>query len=605
MKNRRGKSFKAITWMLTLSMVLLWTACMGCMTYMRAEQILSNGVNWRNWDAVGTINLNEQDSAADFEYDVLTQLDLSIAGPNFATDATPSQTAMMVVDSKGEVRWHSQDFLLFNYIWEENWIKGEYESAGWAWIDLEEDEGLTNGLSKLLPTYIWFATLRITGYFEGNRIIPVKVDYTMSFDNEGWWKDGYWKEIYVREADPEKELVTVCTDSLRYCDFLQDSQIWYQGVRYDNVRSLLQESRDREGIRNVMQRVRFDQHQLTGIGADGEREEYTVFKVVVYYPLLGAMNELKFVYLGTFGVLAVFLLVSLRIIYKKLIRPLNKLNLGFYTWVRSEGTWVEPEQLGQRLLDLDRNLRDRNDLLRKKDNEISQLKQKMEYAKKNEENRRQMVSGIAHELKTPLAIISGYAEGLQAHIAEEKREQYLANILSETKRMDALVMQMLELSRLEAGKVTLARDAFDLSAMIQDVFDKLDMEIQRKSLHVEMDLGFNKPLYADEGRMEQIVRNLVSNAVRYTPQGGSIRVITQWAFARMELRIYNEAERFSEEALEKVWEVFYRTDSARNGKGTGLGLAIVKNLVQLHGGTCSVRNLDQGVEFSIIIPQRY
>ena len=591
--------------MLTLSMVLLWTACMGCMTYMRAEQILSNGVNWRNWGAVGTINLNEQDSAADFEYDVLTQLDLSIAGPNFATDATPSQTAMMVVDSKGEVRWHSQDFLLFNYIWEENWIKGEYESAGWAWIDLEEDEGLTNGLSKLLPTYIWFATLRITGYFEGNRIIPVKVDYTMSFDNEGWWKDGYWKEIYVREADPEKELVTVCTDSLRYCDFLEDWQIWYQGVRYDNASMLLQEAGNSEGRRDVIQYVRFDQHKLTGIGADGAEEEYTVFKVVVYYPLLGAMNELKFVYLGTFGVLAVFLLLSLRVIYKKLIRPLNKLNLGFYTWVRSEGTWVEPEQLGQRLLDLDRNLRDRNDLLRKKDNEISQLKQKMEYAKKNEENRRQMVSGIAHELKTPLAIISGYAEGLQDRIAEEKREQYLANILSETKRMDALVMQMLELSRLEAGKVTLARDAFDFSAMIQDVFDKLDMEIQRKSLHVEMDLGFNKPLYADEGRMEQIVRNLVSNAVRYTPQGGSIRVITQWAFARMELRIYNEAERFSEEALEKVWEVFYRTDSARNGKGTGLGLAIVKNLVQLHGGTCSVRNLDQGVEFSIIIPQRY
>jgi hypothetical protein len=73
----------------------------------------------------------------------------------------------------------------------------------------------------------------------------------------------------------------------------------------------------------------------------------------------------------------------------------------------------------------------------------------------------------------------------------------------------------------------------------------------------------------------------------------------------LKLKQDTDAEHFSEEALEKVWDVFYRTDSARNGKGTGLGLAIVKNLVQLHGGKCSVQNLDQGVEFSIIIPQRY
>ena len=355
----------------------------------------------------------------------------------------------------------------------------------------------------------------------------------------------------------------------------------------------------------MIQCVRFDQHKLTGIKADGTTEEYTVYKVAVYYPLLGAMNELKFVYLATFALLVVFLLVLLRIIYKKLIYPLKKLDEGIYVWPQVQNTWEEPEQLGQRLWELDENLRERNDLLRKKDNEISQLQQKMEYAQKNEENRRQMVSGIAHELKTPLAIISGYAEGLQDRIAEEKREQYLANILSETKRMDALVMQMLELSRIEAGKVTLARDEFDLSAMIQDVFDKLGMEIERKSLRVKMDLGFSRPLYADEGRMEQIIRNMASNAVRYTPEGGSIRVNTRWTPMRMELRIYNDAEHFSEEALEKVWDVFYRTDSARNGKGTGLGLAIVKNLVQLHGGKCSVQNLDQGVEFSIIIPQRY
>ena len=602
MKSRRGKSFKAITWMLTLSMLLLWIACMGYMTYMRAEQIVSEGGTSVIWNSIGSGNPSESVSIDDFEYGMLFNLCISVVGPFDTNDLIPSQGAMMVVDSKGEVRWHSQDLLVFEFVW----LSGdEVIEEEWAWIDLKENEELSNELKKaaLWPMPYGFAymeDLRITGYFEKNKIIPMAVDSRPHNSEYSLWEDDHWQE-----SNADKKLVKVLADRPIYCDFWEDRQIWYQGERYDNALTLLQQARDSGDRLDVIQCVRFNEYKLTGPGADGATEEYTVYKVAVYYPLLGAMNELKFVYLGTFGVLAVFLLVSLRIIYKKLIRPLNKLNLGFYTWVRSEGTWVEPEQLGQRLLELDRNLRDRNDLLRKKDNELSQMKQKMEYAQKNEENRRQMVSGIAHELKTPLAIISGYAEGLQARIAEEKREQYLANILSETKRMDALVMQMLELSRLEAGKVTLARDEFDLSAMIQDVFDKLGMEIQRKSLHVEMDLGFNRPMYADEGRMEQIVRNLVSNAVRYTPEGGSIRVTTRWSFARMELRIYNDAERFSEEALEKVWEVFYRTDSARNGKGTGLGLAIVKNLVQLHGGKCSVRNLDRGVEFGIIIPQRY
>ena len=604
MKSRRGKSFKAITWMLALSMLLLWIACMGCMTYMRAEQIVSNGLSWYYWSVVGTDKLNEHNSIGDFEYDVLFDLYSLVDAPIFTSDATPSQAAMMVVDSKGEVRWHSQDFLRFRYVLEENWERGAYEPTGWAWIDLEAYEAL-EALGAQWSTRLWPGTFKITGYFEENKMIPVKVDYTQSFDKKGWWRDEYWTELYVEEADPERELVTVYTESHIGCDFIEDWQIWYQGVRYDNSLKLLQEGRDSEGRRDMMQCVLFDQHKLTGIGVDGVEEEYTVFKVAVHYPLLGAMNELKFVYLGTFTMLGAFLLVSLRIIYKKLIRPLNMLNAGYYNMVRLRANWAEPERLANQLWELDENLKERNDSLRKKDNEISQLKQKMEYAQENEEKRRQMVSGIAHELKTPLAIISGYAEGLQAHIAEEKREQYLENILSETKRMDTLVMEMLELSRLEAGKVTLARDEFDLSAMIQDVFGKLGMEIERKSLHVEMDLGFNNPLYADESRMEQIVRNLASNAVRYTPENGSIRVTTRWTPMRMELRVYNDAECFSEETLEKVWEVFYRTDSARNGKGTGLGLAIVKNLVQLHGGKCSVRNVDQGVEFSIIIPQRY
>ena len=173
MKNRRGKSFKAITWMLTLSMVLLWTACMGCMTYMRAEQIVSEGGTSVIWNSVGSGKLNGSVSIDDFEYDMLFNLCNSVVGPFTTDDPVPSQGAMMVVDSKGEVRWQSQDLLMFEFVW----ISGDVVTEEkWAWIDLEGYEELSNVLKKnaVWPIPYGFAyteDLRITGYLEENKMI--------------------------------------------------------------------------------------------------------------------------------------------------------------------------------------------------------------------------------------------------------------------------------------------------------------------------------------------------------------------------------------------------------------------------------------------------
>ena len=227
----------------------------------------------------------------------------------------------------------------------------------------------------------------------------------------------------------------------------------------------------------------------------------------------------------------------------------------------------------------------------------------MSYSRKAEENRRSMISAVAHELKTPLAVIHGYTEGLQENIAEDKKDQYLDTILSESERMDELVMEMLDLSRLEAGRVTLSRDTFSLTELIQSVFDRLCLETEKKALQVTFDLRCDRQIHADEGRLQQVILNLASNAVRYTPVGGHIRVRTERKLGDVCFYMENEASAFTEEELTNVWETFYRTDRARNGKGTGLGLAIVKNIVKLHGGSCSARNTKSGVEFSFRIPQ--
>jgi signal transduction histidine kinase len=168
--------------------------------------------------------------------------------------------------------------------------------------------------------------------------------------------------------------------------------------------------------------------------------------------------------------------------------------------------------------------------------------------------------------------------------------------------MDAMVMEMLDLSRLEAGKVKLARDHFDLTEMVRDTFEKLRPMAEEKRLHIQLQLKENCMVNADEGRIAQAVMNLASNAVRYTPAGGNITVTLGLVWRQIVLTIANDCESFTEEELEKVWESFYRRDKSRDRKGTGLGLAITRQIVQLHSGSCYVKNTDTGVEFGIKLP---
>jgi signal transduction histidine kinase len=234
--------------------------------------------------------------------------------------------------------------------------------------------------------------------------------------------------------------------------------------------------------------------------------------------------------------------------------------------------------------------------------EIRQLQTALEYAKDAESYRRRMISGLTHELKTPLAVIHSYAEGLQEGIAEEKKEQYLGVILEESEKMDAMVLQMLDLSRLEAGKVKLAADSFSLAALTRSVFDRMMPLAQEKGLTVRFTMPNECRLTADEGRITQVVTNLASNAIKYTPEGGEISVIVYRKNDTNVLCVENTCERLSQEALEKVFDSFYRGDAARTTEGTGLGLAIVKAIVEQHGGSCRAFNTPTGVQFQVILP---
>ena len=333
-------------------------------------------------------------------------------------------------------------------------------------------------------------------------------------------------------------------------------------------------------------------------GADFTVVQYTAFRVS---PLRAAAALLRNVYIGTFF-FALLVFLVLRAQFKQhLILPLRSVNDGIDGgWSHLPGLrdhppeWAEPYALYEHYLHT-------ADLRRCDKNELTRLNTALDYARTAEENRRQMTSHIAHELKTPLAILHSYAEGLKEHIAEDKREKYIDVILSETERMDALVLDMLDLSRLEAGKVKLALDTFSLADLARSVFARLERSIQAKALAVTFDFPGDCSVTADEGRIGQVAENFATNAVKYTPEGGRIAVSIRQQWGQTTFTVENDCPPLSAEALRRVWDTFYRTDEARSGEGTGLGLAIARSIIELHGGRCSAVNTDSGVAFSFTL----
>ena len=629
MKTEKRTSFRSIAWLLSIAMLLVWLMSMSFITYTQAEkyrqQMLEVGTSYAgqftDWphlrvyvdsrhpdyqtrpDAHKIIELRMMDAIGSLSGD-MSRREYLLPGQK-----VPADTAVIVYDSDGNEYLHSTDFMYILYTNQENWEQGIQPTDDNLWLDLGDDPALYEAVMQIQDARdgnFWFTTISVTGSLDGAKIIPSKLSYTT--EQNPWRDDAQWQTVLDRTPVPGTQEITVYAH-YGHVYFASDvDDIAYQGERYESLTDLLR-ARDskKHSYGNLLRLYVFSWDYLWRWEENQETLAYKVETVVACSPVLIAMHALDSAYIVTFVLFLMVTLILLRIIHRNLTRPLFVLNahMAGRRWysLKKESNWREPLELEQRFTELSETVKTQNSELRRKENEINRLNQALDYAKQAEENRRSMISAVAHELKTPLAVIHGYTEGLQENIAEEKKDQYLATILSESERMDELVMEMLDLSRLEAGRVTLSRDTFSLTELIQSVFDRLAREIEKKSLRLTFDLRCEKQVHADEGRMEQVILNLASNAVRYTPAGGQIRVRTERKLGDVYFYMENDAAAFTEEELTKVWETFYRTDRARHGKGTGLGLAIVKNIIKLHGGTCAVRNTPSGVEFSFRIPQ--
>ncbi len=208
--------------------------------------------------------------------------------------------------------------------------------------------------------------------------------------------------------------------------------------------------------------------------------------------------------------------------------------------------------------------------------------------------RREFVANVSHELRSPLSLLQGYVEALADGLAEneEERGQYLDILLDETLRLRRLVNDLLDLTQMETGNMTMRFDKISLSELIKRVTDRLRPLFAEKGKEMIIAVPDDiPPVSGDEDRLQQVLVNLLDNAAKFTPEGGVVRVSAVTGHDRVDISVTDSGPGIPETELEQVWERFYKADKARTrdeAGGTGLGLAIVKNIIQAHRGSVSV-----------------
>ncbi len=223
---------------------------------------------------------------------------------------------------------------------------------------------------------------------------------------------------------------------------------------------------------------------------------------------------------------------------------------------------------------------------------IQQLNDEIEYVKKLEGMRKEFIANFTHEIKTPLSIINGYIELIEAGKDDLKKQQYLSAIHQEIEHINQLIMAMLDLSRLESGHVELHKEDIDLEDLLMSIVETFAPILKKKHIHVVMGDEFPH-IQGDFKELKIVFQNFMSNAIKHTPQNGHIYIKYHQGILSFE----NEGKHLSHEQKETIWDTYVSSDR----QGTGLGLAICRSILELHGFQYDVCNSEKGVEFQIHI----
>jgi len=227
------------------------------------------------------------------------------------------------------------------------------------------------------------------------------------------------------------------------------------------------------------------------------------------------------------------------------------------------------------------------------------------------QSQKEFVANVSHEFKTPLTSIQGFAQAILDEAVHTKKDRSHAAevILQETDRLNFLVNDLLTLARLDAGTMNFEKVEISINPLIKNIFDKIQFQLDEKKLQVEINFNQENIIFADGERIIQVFSNLINNAVKFTPEGGLIRVYDQSDENYAVIYIEDNGIGISDDDLDKVFERFYQADKSRGKDKTrsvGLGLSIAKQIVLSHQGEISVESeLGNGSRFMVKLPLAY
>lgn len=318
----------------------------------------------------------------------------------------------------------------------------------------------------------------------------------------------------------------------------------------------------------------------------------------------------KFLY-----IIAIFVIIFggivLSIVSKRFSKPIEELetiakkmsNLDFSQKYKVSQANDEIDNLGKSI----------NTLSTKLESTIAQLKntnieleKDVEEKSQIDEMRKSFISDVSHELKTPIALIQGYSEGLIENVNsdEESRKFYAEVILDEATKMDKLVKQLLELMKLEYGKMKFNNIEFDIVEMENEILRKSQVMIEKEGIEVEIEDDNPIMVFADDFYIDQVITNYITNAIKYsTIINGKRRIKIKNEIkkekGKVRVTVFNTLEGLSDEELARIWNRFYKIDESRNraNGGNGIGLSLVKAIMNNYGNEYGAKNVAGGIEF--------
>ncbi|OOQ94482.1 sensor histidine kinase [Bacillus cereus] len=307
-----------------------------------------------------------------------------------------------------------------------------------------------------------------------------------------------------------------------------------------------------------------------------------------------------YIYIVAFVVILIFL--ASFYYSKQIAKPLLKINDTTKKIAHLDFTEKIPITSKDEIGDLSKNI---NTLSNKLHSHIGQLEQDIEKERKLENTRKEFISGVSHELKTPLSIMKSCISILKDGVAEHKKDYYFQAMEKEVDKMDILILDMLELAKFESGTYNMKMDSFYIDGVIEEICEQLSSEIEKKELSVHKHIC-PAEVVGNQNRIAQVIVNFITNAIRYTPNKEDIIISAIDEKNHIKVCIENKGAHIEEEQLDKIWDRFYRVDAARKRSqgGTGLGLAISKNILELHNAEYGVKNTEDGVLFYFYLPKK-